>query len=117
MKLIDKEKLIALLETKMIQYRKELNTVAKNSDNAKELATRVRMCFEIILELDKINSVWHKIDETPKYNLNGVSDFIISSAYGHIEREAHTYTPEQWSAHIGFNENREFEWAYEKDLI
>lgn len=63
------------------------------------------------------NTVWNSENVAPKYNLNGITDFIISSAYGHIEGEAHTYTPEQWSAHLGFNANREFRWAYEKDLI
>ena len=50
-------------------------------------------------------------------DLKGITDFIVSSAYGHIEGEAHTYTPEQWSAHLEFNVHREFRWAYEKDLI
>lgn len=63
------------------------------------------------------NSVWHDITIVPKYNPNGITDFIVSSAYGHIEGEAHTYTPDQWSAHIGFNVNRDFKWAYESDLI
>lgn len=63
------------------------------------------------------NSVWNSEDVEPKYNLNGITDFIISSAHGHIEREAHTYTPEQWSAHLGFMANRDFRWAYEEDLI
>lgn len=69
------------------------------------------------LEVKEENSVWHNIDDTPNYNLNGISDFIIDSCYGHIYGEAHSYTPEQWSAHIGFNANRQFRWAYEKDLI
>ena len=63
------------------------------------------------------NTVWNSENVVPKYNLNGVTDFIVSSAYGHIEGEAHTYTPKQWSAHIEFNVNRDFRWAYEKDLI
>lgn len=63
------------------------------------------------------NTVWNSENVVPKYNLNGITDLIISSAYGHIEGEAHTYTPEQWSAHLGFNAHREFRWAYEKDLI
>ena len=63
------------------------------------------------------NTVWNSENVVPKYNLNGITDFIISSAYGHIEGVAHTYTPEQWSAHLGFNTNRDFRWAYEKDLI
>lgn len=126
MKLIDKEKLIRLLEAKIRRYENERNTLKKNNDNAKELADRIRMCNEIIWELDYFKTnfklkdsslVWHEIDEVPQYNLNGISDFIISSAYGHIEGEAHTYTPVQWSAHIGFNQNRQFRWAYEKDLI
>ena len=64
-----------------------------------------------------LNTVWHDCSEVPKYNLNGSTDFIIDSFYGHIEGEAHSYTPEQWSAHLGFVANREFRWAYEKDLI
>ena len=64
-----------------------------------------------------VNTVWNGENVIPKYNLNGITDFIVSSAYGHIEGEAHTYTPEQWSAHLGFNAHREFRWAYEKDLI
>lgn len=63
------------------------------------------------------NVVWNSENVVPRYNLNGITDLIVSSAYGHIEGEAHTYTPEQWSAHLGFNQNREFRWAYEKDLI
>ena len=63
------------------------------------------------------NTVWNSENVVPKYNPNGSTDFIVSSAYGHIYGEAHTYTPEQWSAHLGFNANREFRWAYEKDLI
>ena len=63
------------------------------------------------------NTVWYSENVAPKYNLNGITDFIISSAYGHIEGEAHAYTPEQWSAHLGFMANRKFMWAYEKDLI
>lgn len=63
------------------------------------------------------NHVWNSENVTPKYNSNGISDFIISSCYGHIEGEAHTYTSEQWNAHLGFNVNRDFRWAYEKDLI
>lgn len=63
------------------------------------------------------NTVWNSENVVPKYNPNGITDFIISSAYGHIEGEAHSYTPEQWSAHLGFNANRDFRWAYEKDLI
>lgn len=63
------------------------------------------------------NVAWNSENVVPKYNLNGITDFIISSCYGHIEGGAHTYTPEQWSAHLGFMANREFKWAYEKDLI
>ena len=63
------------------------------------------------------NTVWNSEDIVPKYNLNGVTDFIVSSVYGHIYGEAHTYTPERWSAHLEFNQNREFRWAYENDLI
>lgn len=63
------------------------------------------------------NTVWNSENAVPKYNQNGVTDFIVSSAYGHIEGAAHTYTPEQWSAHLGFNANRDFRLAYEKDLI
>lgn len=63
------------------------------------------------------NTAWNSENVVPKYNLNGITDFIISSCYGHIEGEAHTYTSEQWSAHLGFMANREFRWAYEKDLI
>jgi len=63
------------------------------------------------------NTVWNSENVIPKYNLNGITDFIVSSAYGHIEGEAHTYTPEQWSAYLGFNVHREFRWVYEKDLI
>jgi hypothetical protein len=63
------------------------------------------------------NTAWNSENVIPKYNLNGITDFIISSAYGHIEGEAHTYTPEQWNAHLGFNAYRDFRWAYEKDLI
>ncbi len=69
------------------------------------------------LEVKDINSVWHSIDDIPNYNLNGISDFIVGSCYGHIYGEAHSYTPEQWAAHIRFNINRQFRWAYEKDLI
>lgn len=63
------------------------------------------------------NTVWNSENVVPKYNPNGITDFIISSVYGHIEGVAHTYTSEQWAAHIGFNTNRDFRWAYEKDLI
>lgn len=63
------------------------------------------------------NTAWNSENVVPKYNLNGITDFIVSSCYGHIEGEAHAYTPEQWSAHLGFMANREFRWAYEKDLI
>lgn len=63
------------------------------------------------------NAVWHDCTVVPKYNVNGSTDFIIDSFYGHIEGEAHTYTPDQWSAHLAFTANREFRWAYEKDLI
>ena len=63
------------------------------------------------------NTAWNSENVVPKYNLNGVTDFIVSSCYGHIEGEAHTYTPEQWLAHLGFMANRDFRWAYEKDLI
>lgn len=63
------------------------------------------------------NTVWNSENVVPQYNRNGITDFIVSSAHGHIEGEAHTYTPEQWSAHLGFNVHREFRWAYEKDLI
>lgn len=75
------------------------------------------ICELNALEVKEENSIWHNIDDTPNYNLNGISDFIIDSCYGHIYGEAHSYTPEQWSAHIGFNANRQFRWAYEKDLI
>ena len=79
------------------------------------------VCSQILsfidtLEVKDVNSVWHNIDDIPNFNL-GVSDLIIDSYYGHIYGEAHFYTPEQWSAHIGFNTNRQFRWAYEKDLI
>lgn len=63
------------------------------------------------------NTAWNNENVVPKYNLNGITDFIVSSCYGHIEGEAHAYTPEQWSAHLGFMANREFRWAYEKELI
>ena len=62
-------------------------------------------------------NIWHDETEIPKYNLNGITDFIISSCFGHIKGEAHTYTPEQWSAHLEFNANSKFRWAYEEDLI
>ena len=63
------------------------------------------------------NSVWHDENIVPKFNFNGISDLIVSSCYGHIQAVPHTYTPEEWKAHVGFNINREFRWAYEKDLI
>lgn len=62
-------------------------------------------------------NVWHDCTKVPRYNYNGVTDLIVSSAYGHIQGVAHTYTPDQWSAHLGFNANRDFKWAYEKDII
>lgn len=63
------------------------------------------------------NTVWNSENVVPKYNLNGITDFIVSSCHGHIEGVAHTYTPEQWSAHLRVTVNSEFRWAYEKDLI
>ena len=75
------------------------------------------LSFIDTIEAKEVNSVWHNIDEIPNFNLNGTSDLIIDSCYGHICREAHYYTPERWNTHIGFNANREFRWAYEKDLI
>lgn len=63
------------------------------------------------------NITWNSENVMPKYNLNGLSDFIVSSCHGHIVGEAHTYTPEQWFAHLGFVANMNFRWAYEKDLL
>ena len=64
-----------------------------------------------------VNSVWHDADDVPKFNVNGISDFIVNSCYGRITGSAHTYSAEQWSAHVGFKKNRQLKWAYESDLI
>ena len=69
--------------------------------------------------------VWHNIDEVPKFEMREsddmrpymVSELIITSNYGHISGEAHYYTPESWSSHVGFERGRQMKWAYEKDLM
>lgn len=106
--MIQLERIILELERRISQYYKE-----DNSD------PRIIECQDILsfVKAGKDKSVWHSIDEVPRYNIDGTTDFIIDSCYGHIEGEAHSYTPTQWSAHIGFQKNREFRWAYEKDLI
>lgn len=69
-------------------------------------------------EVDCITrKVWHDTDEVPTFGANGLSDLIIDSCYEHIEGEAHYYTPQQWEAHVGFQRNRQFKWAYEEDLF
>ena len=121
MKLIDKSALVAEIESKK-KYAQTLGDNAINSSMQQFYDGMKQGCVDLLsfintLEVKDVNSVWHNIDDIPNYNLNGISDFIIDSCYGHIYGEAHSYTPEQWSAHIGFNANRQFRWAYEKDLI
>ncbi|MBP5455614.1 MAG: hypothetical protein J6Y37_03880 [Paludibacteraceae bacterium] len=66
--------------------------------------------------LNKNRRVWHAIDDLPTFR-NGLTELIVDSNYGHISREAHTYSLEQWEVHVGFQEHRDFLWAYEKDLF
>lgn len=113
MKLIDKSALVAEIK----KLEDEAKIYPSSFDCGRLSVCKELMNFIDTLEVKEENSVWHNIDDTPNYNLNGISDFIIDSCYGHIYGEAHSYTPEQWSAHIGFNANRQFRWAYEKDLI
>lgn len=119
MKLIDKDAVVAeinKLRKTSLEYG--YTTMSKVlADTGKDLVLGQLLHDIDTLEVKEKNSTWHNIDDTPNYNLNGISDFIIDSCYGHIYREAHSYTPEQWAAHIEFNANRQFRWAYEKDLI
>lgn len=118
---ITKERYDKLLEYERIALW-VLNTIVVSSlpsieltaDAMKDISNDAK-CEAIQKALQK--KIWYNENDAPKYNQNGVTDFIVSSAYGHIEGEAHTYTPEQWSAHLGFNAHREFRWAYESDLI
>ncbi len=45
---VDKSVIVEELEKKIRQYRNERNTLVKDSDNAKELLSRIRMCGEMI---------------------------------------------------------------------
>ena len=81
--------------------------------------------WKLVGNIKPKEKIWHDIDEIPKFEMREtddmrpymVSDLIITSNYGHISGEAHYYTPESWSAHIGFEKERKMKWAYEKDLI
>lgn len=51
---IPKSALAAKIERKIKQFVKENNTLLKNSDNAKELRSRIIMCKEILSFLDTL---------------------------------------------------------------
>ena len=54
MKLIDKDAVVAEIERRIKQFVKENNTLLKNSDNAKELRSRIIMCKEILSFIDTL---------------------------------------------------------------
>lgn len=114
MELIDKNKVLD-------EIQRMVRSISKN-DVTGVLASlcggQQYVLMEIFDFVDSLETkIWHDENDEPKYNQNGVTDFIVSSHCGHIYGEAHTYTPEQWNAHVGFNKNTKFRWAYESDLI
>ena len=63
MELIDKSAVVAEIEKKIKQYKNERNTIIKNSDNLKELSSRIIMCQEIIYFLDTLEVKEVDLDE------------------------------------------------------
>jgi len=51
---INKSALVAEIERRIKQFVKENNTLLKNSDNAKELRSRIIMCKEVLSLLDTL---------------------------------------------------------------
>ena len=51
---IDKDVLVDKIERRIKQFVNENNTLLKNSDNAKELRSRIIMCKEILSFLDTL---------------------------------------------------------------
>lgn len=116
---IDKDAAVAEIERRIKVLNEKLIKHPISSPTLEKLIEENKKVLSLLdtLEVKEVDNIWHSIDDIPDYNLNGISDFIVDSCYGHIYGEAHSYTPQQWSAHLGFVENREFKWAYEKDLI
>jgi len=52
--LIDKSEIVEEIERKIKQFKNERNTIIKNTDNLKELSSRIIMCQEIISFLDTL---------------------------------------------------------------
>ena len=51
---INKSALVAEIERRIKQFVKENNTLLKNSDNAKELRSRIIMCKEVLSFIDTL---------------------------------------------------------------
>ena len=52
--LIDKDHVVSEIERRIKQFVNENNTLLKNSDNAKELRSRIIMCKEILSFIDTL---------------------------------------------------------------
>ena len=53
---VDKSVIVEELEKKIRQYRNERNTLVKDSDNAKDLLSRIRMCEDMIGYLESLEA-------------------------------------------------------------
>ena len=114
MELIDKNKVLDEIQRMVLSISK----ADVNGELASIYGGQQYVLMKIFRFVDDLGTkIWHGENDVPKYNQNGITDFIVSSIYGHIYGEAHTYTPERWSVHLEVNQNKEFRWAYESDLI
>ena len=93
MKLIDKDALVAEIERRIKQFVNENNTLLKNSDNAKELRSRIIMCKEVLSFLDTLEvkevETWHLQEKEDIYDAVkdwGLYKFVCIMKDGTIQR-------------------------------
>ena len=68
---IPKSALVAEIEKRMKQFVNENNTLPKNSDNAKELRSRIIMCKEILSLLDTLEVKEVDLEKEIQQHING----------------------------------------------
>ena len=90
MKLVEKDALVAEIERRIKQFVNENNTLLKNSDNAKELCSRIIMCKEVLslldtlevkeVDLEKELIQWHKNHFERNGTFIGMNGFYLENA-------------------------------------
>ena len=81
---VDKSALVAEIERRIKQFVKENSTLLKNSDNAKELRSRIIMCKEVLSILNTLEVKEVDLEKEAELIANGIMIGVQANKYNTV---------------------------------